>query len=78
MRVSIIVSGQKVELPVSKDQKIGRLCKEALAKVGFPTDEDWEMRDSDGKLLEHDVRIYAYQIKGGQTLYLSPKAGVGA
>jgi len=77
--VTVIVSGQETRLTIDNGREVGLLSIKALILAGMePEQIGWEMRDADGKLLEQGVRIRDYNIKNGQVLYLSPKAGTGA
>lgn len=75
----VVVSGQPTSVKVNLHQKVEHLVKEALklsGNQGQPSSE-WELRRSDGGLIDQDSTIESAAIKEGMTLYLSPKAGAG-
>ena len=81
MDLNVIVSGRECRIGVtSRRREVGLVAKKALVAAGYPHDliDEWEMRDVDGRLLEYAVLLTDYDIRRGQTLYLSPRAGVGA
>lgn len=79
INVSVIVSGQETSLKVNIHQKIEELIREALHQTsnhGQPPG-DWELRTSDGALIDQGIRIGDAGIVDGTKLFLSPKAGAG-
>jgi len=77
--VIVVVSGQPTSLKVNVHQKIDHLVREALNKTGNKGQppSDWELRTSDGALIEQTLTIDAAGLVDGMTLYLSPRAGAG-
>jgi hypothetical protein len=77
--VAVIVSGQQTSVTVNPHQKIDHLIKEALHETGNKGQPagDWELRTSDGALIEQAITVEAAKIVAGMTLYLNPRAGVG-
>jgi hypothetical protein len=77
--VVVVVSGQPVSIKVNLHQKVEHLVTEALQKTGNQGQPaaDWELRTTDGALIEQPLTIQAAGIVDGMTLYLSPKAGAG-
>jgi hypothetical protein len=53
--------------------------RESLNKTGNQGQppSDWELRTSDGALIEQTLTIEAAGLVDGMTLYLSPRAGAG-
>lgn len=77
--IIVVVSGQPTSLKVNIHQKIDHLVREALNKTGNKGQppSDWELRTSDGALIEQTLTIEAAGLIDGMTLYLSPRAGAG-
>jgi hypothetical protein len=77
--LNVVVSGQPTSLKVNIHQKVAHLVKEALDATGSkgqPSSE-WELRTTDGALIEQTVTVEDSGIVDGMTLYLSPRAGAG-
>ena len=79
IHVTVVVSGQSVKVTVNIHQKVEHLVREALQNTGNQGQPpaDWELRSSDGSLLEQALTIGAAGIVDGATLYLNPRAGAG-
>lgn len=77
--VNVVVSGQATTLKINTHQKVEHLVNEALAATGNKGQppSDWELRTTDGALIEQTLTIQNAGIVEGMTLYLSPKAGAG-
>jgi len=77
--VNVVVSGQATSLKVNIHQKVDHLVKEALDATGNKgqPSSDWELRTSDGALIEQTLTVQNAAIVNGRTLYLSPRAGAG-
>lgn len=77
--ITVVVSGQGVQVSVNPNQKVAQLIKEALHVSGNKgqSGEDWELRTANGNLLDPDSKVADAAITEGITLYLSPKAGAG-
>jgi hypothetical protein len=77
--VNVVVSGQATTLKVNVHQKVEHLVKEALDQTGNKGQPagDWELRTTDGALIEQTLKIENAGIIEGMTLYLSPRAGAG-
>jgi uncharacterized protein DUF2604 len=77
--VTIVVSGQPTSLKVNIHQKVEELVREALRQSGNQGQPpgDWELRTTDGNLIEQTARIGDAGIIEGITLFLSPRAGIG-
>jgi hypothetical protein len=77
--VQIVVSGQTITIRTNLNQTVEHLVREALKESGNrgqPADQ-WELRTSDGALVDQSIKVEAAGIVGGVTLYLSPRAGAG-
>ena len=75
----VVVSGQPSSVKVNLHQDIEKLVQEALkdsGNKGQPPSE-WELRRSDGGLIEQTLTVEAAGLVEGMTLYLSPRAGAG-
>jgi len=79
LNVTVVVSGQPISIKVNVHQKIDHLVREALKETGNKgqPSSDWELRTSDGALIEQTLTIEAAGLVEGVTLYLSPRAGAG-
>ena len=77
--VTVVVSGQQTSVTVNPHQKVEHLIKEALHETGNKGQPpgEWELRTSDGALIEQAITVEAAKIAAGMTLYLNPRAGVG-
>lgn len=79
LTLNVVVSGQPTAVRVNRNQSIEHLIKEALKESGNKgqPSQDWELRTTDGILIEQALRIDAAGLVDGMTLYLSPRAGAG-
>jgi len=79
IQVIVVVSGQPITLEVNLNQKIEHLIHEALQSSGNKGQPatDWELRTTDGRLLEPGISVEDALIVNNMTLFLSPRAGVG-
>lgn len=79
LSITVVVSGQPTSATVNVHQHVELLVKEALRNTGNQGQPpgDWELRTSDGVLIEQTLTIEAAGIVTGMTLYLSPRAGAG-
>ncbi len=76
---TVIVSGQPITLRANVHQKIDHIVREALNDSGNKGQPpgDWELRTTDGALIEQTLTVEAAGIIEGMTLYLNPRAGAG-
>lgn len=80
MEITVVVSGQSVTATARKSENVAALCLRVLEQsgnVGQPASE-WELRTVEGRLLEQTITVGNAGIVAGNTLYLSPHAGMGA
>ncbi len=79
INVNVVVSGPSISLKVNIHQKVEHLVKEALMQTGNKGQPpaDWELRTTDGALIEQNLTIGDAGIVEGSTLYLNPRAGAG-
>ena len=77
--VNVVVSGQPTSVKANVHQKVEHLVKEALDQTGNKGQSagEWELRTTDGALIEQTLKIENAGIVEGMTLYLSPRAGAG-
>lgn len=77
--VNVVVSGQATTIKANIHQAAEQLVREALKESGNKgqAPDAWELRTSDGVLIDQNVQIGAAGIVNGVTLFLSPRAGVG-
>jgi hypothetical protein len=79
VNVQIVVSGQPTAVKANINQTVEHLVKEALRESGNkgqPASE-WELRTSDGALIQQSIAVGAAGISDGAVLFLSPRAGAG-
>lgn len=79
IQVQIVVSGQPTTIKANLHQTVEQLVKEALKESGNKGQppSEWELRTSDGTLIDQSLAIGASGITDGATLFLSPRAGAG-
>ena len=79
IQVQVVVSGQPTTIKVNVHQTVEQLVKEALKESGNKGQppSEWELRTSDGTLIDQSLAIGAAGISDGATLFLSPRAGAG-
>lgn len=77
--VQIVVSGQSTTIRTNLHQTVEHLVKEALKESGNKGQPpaEWELRTSDGTLIDQALTVAAAGIADGMTLFLSPRAGAG-
>jgi hypothetical protein len=77
--LQVVVSGQSTSVKVNLRQPVENLVKEALRESGNKgqAPSEWELRTSDGRLIDQNVEVGAAGIVEGMTLFLSPRAGAG-
>jgi len=77
--VQVVVSGQPTTITTNVNQPVEHLVKEALRESGNKGQPpaEWELRTSDGTLVDQALKIGAAGIVNGMTLFLSPRAGAG-
>lgn len=77
--VTVVVSGQSTEAKINIHQKVEELVREALNRTGNQGQPpgNWELRTSDGNLIEQSLTVEAAGIVEGMKLFLSPHAGAG-
>ena len=79
IQLQVVVSGQPSTIKVNVHQTVEQLVKEALKESGNKGQppSEWELRTSDGTLIDQSLAIGAAGITDGATLFLSPRAGAG-
>ncbi|MHB2032743.1 MAG: DUF2604 domain-containing protein [Gemmatimonadaceae bacterium] len=77
--VTVVVSGQATNIRTNVHQSVEHLVKEALKESGNKGQppSEWELRTSDGALIDQSLEVGAAGITEGITLFLSPRAGAG-
>jgi hypothetical protein len=80
MHLKIVVSGQGIEVVAARHRSIRLLIKDALLQSGNIRGAlaEWELRTVDGRLLEPGVKLRDAGVSHCDTLFLSPRCGVGA
>ena len=79
VNVQVVVSGQPTAIKANIHQTVQHLVVEALRESGNKGQppSEWELRTSDGALIDQSLAIGAAGITDGITLFLSPRAGAG-
>ena len=77
--LTVVVNGQPTVVDAIGDDPLGTIIPDALRQTensGQPQ-ENWELRDADGTLLDLDKKIEDYGFPEKFRLFLNLKAGVG-
>ena len=77
--ITVVVNGQPTVVDAIGDDPIGTIIPDALRQTensGQPP-ENWELRDTDGNLLDLNKKIEDYGFSDKVRLFLNLKAGVG-
>lgn len=77
--ITVVVNGQPSVIDAIGDFPLGKIIPDALRQTensGQPQ-ENWELRDADGTLLDLDKKIEDYGFTEKVRLFLNLKAGVG-
>lgn len=80
VRLTVNVVGDLVEVDIDPDMLLWNVMNQAFSQTGRTGEawENWEMRDSDGLLLDIKVKVRAFDWTPGTTLFLNTKAAIGA
>ena len=78
-QISVVVNGQLTVIDATEDEPVGKVIPDALRQTGNSGQppENWELRDSDGNLLDLNKTVGDYGFDEKTTLFLNLKAGVG-
>ena len=77
--ITVVVNGQPTVIDAIGDDPLGTIIPDALRQTensGQPQ-ENWELHDADGTLLDLDKKIEDYGFSDKARLFLNLKAGVG-
>ena len=77
--ITVVVNGQPTVVDAIGDAPLGTIIPDALRQTensGQPP-ENWELRDTEGNLLDLDKKIEDYGFPEKVRLFLNLKAGVG-
>ena len=79
IEVTVVVSGQSATVKANIHQKVENLVRDALNQTGNQGQPpaNWELRTSDGILIDQNLTIQNAGIVQGMKLFLSPHAGAG-
>ncbi len=79
IEVTVVVSGTPAPLQTIGQEHVGTLVRDALKATGNHGQgpHEWELRTEEGQLLDQEQTVHHAGIRSGQTLFLSPQAGVG-
>lgn len=77
--LTVVVSGAPQRVRINVHQKLESAIREALRESGNTGRDldEWELRTEDGALLDQALRADEAGLHSGQTLFLSPRAGIG-
>ena len=77
--ITVVVNGKPTDVDAFDNEPLGSIIPDALQQTGNTGQppENWELRDSDGTLLDPDKRIEDYGFSDKVRLFLNLKAGVG-
>lgn len=82
--VRVVVAGQQPVQVQAERLRAVSVFIERVLHLGelppyYPKADNWELRDADGRLIDPGIKVAdAEAIREGATLYLNPRAGVGA
>lgn len=79
VRVTVVVNGVPVEIEQNENSPLSAVIGRALSETGNigQQEDQWELRDEQGVLLDAGRKIETYGFGPAVTLFLSLKAGVG-
>lgn len=77
--VTVVVSGQAVQVEIGHNQPVEHLVENALKKSGNhgQAPDQWELRTESGQLLDQSAQVDDAGVRDGITLFLNPKTGAG-
>ena len=77
--ITVVVNGKPTDVDAFDNEPLGSIIPDALQQTGNTgqPQENWELRDSDGTLLDPDKLIEDYGFSDKVRLFLNLKAGVG-
>ena len=77
--ISVVVNGQLTVVDATDDEPVGEVITDAHRQTGTSGQppKNWELRDSDGNLLDLNKTVGNYGFDDKTTLFLNLKAGVG-
>ena len=77
--IVVVVNGEPTTVEANLNAPLHTIVPKALAatgNVGQPP-ENWELRDTDGNVLDTARKIESFRWASGVRLFLSLKAGIG-
>jgi hypothetical protein len=77
--ITVVVSGQPVQLTVNHNQHVRLLVDKALDLSGNQgqASNQWELRTEGGQLIDQSIQVDEAGIHDGITLFLNPITGAG-
>ena len=77
--LTVVVSGQAVQVTVNHNQTVRHLVEKALHESGNQGQaaDQWELRTESGTLIEQSLQVDEAGLHDGITLFLNPKTGAG-
>ena len=77
--ITVVVNGKPTDVDAFDSEPLGSIIPDALQQTGNTGQppENWELRDSDGNLLDLQKKIEDYGFQEKVRLFLNLKAGVG-
>ncbi|MCY3883591.1 MAG: DUF2604 domain-containing protein [Gammaproteobacteria bacterium] len=79
LSLNVVVNGQPVTVEVDIEMLMQTVVLDALKKTGNSgqAEENWELRDSDGRIIDLNKAFGALDLKPDATLFLNLRAGIG-
>lgn len=77
--LTVVVNGQPTSVEANVNAPVHTVIPEALRETGNTgqPQENWELRDEAGQVLDLKRKIEDFNFSGGVKLFLSLKAGIG-
>lgn len=77
--ITVVVNGKPTDVDAFDSEPLGSIIPDALQQTGNTGQppQNWELRDSDGNLLDLQKKIEDYGFQEKVRLFLNLKAGVG-
>jgi hypothetical protein len=77
--ITVVVNGKPTDVDAFDSEPLGSIIPDALQQTGNTGQpaNNWELRDSDGNLLDLQKKIGEYGFEEKVRLFLNLKAGVG-
>lgn len=79
IEIVVVVNGQQAPISANANAPLHTIIEKALHDTGNTGQgpENWELRDSNGTLLDVNAKIESFHFAPGVRLFLNLKAGIG-